>query len=134
MERPTRLCKSLFCSFFYVFYLQYHIFFYSAKFVFVCGTVTCSDGFGFKYILISSQMIELNVLFIPGWWLRITLVHSVWLNFYYHFSQTALFLPGSWTLHHLRIDLVIGSWLCMSNICQWIVSGDFGLYHNYLHF
>ena len=85
-----------------------------------------------KYILMLSQIIEVNTLlilvpvihpcFLPtwrimgcfmiilhvfsGWWLQITSVHSVWPNFYYHFSVIVLFLPGLWMLHPLLIEMV----------------------------
>ena len=49
-------------------------------------------------------MIILHVF--SGWWLQITSVHSVWPNFYYHFSEIVLFLPGLWMLHPLLIEMV----------------------------
>lgn len=33
-------------------------------------------------------------LFFPGWWVQTMLVHSFFLNFCYHFSETVLFHPG----------------------------------------
>ena len=85
-----------------------------------------------KYILMLSQIIEVNTLLIlvpvihpcvlptwrimgcfmiilhvfSEWWLQITSVHSVWPNFYYHFSEIVLFLPGLWMLHPLLIEMV----------------------------